>query len=486
MEKNIWEKTKESFITAAIAAILVLIVILLIWIPFKIIPKIYMNGSSYVASSLTSTFIPAANNNTTISSDAPTNDTNTSAINNTNTSVSTNNTVEISNYVEKPDLAIRLVGTGIIDRSTRQFIKTNTIGSNDEAGIRFEVVNIGNTPSGSWSFNATLPSNVTPSYNSDTQVSIGRGEGIQFTLGFDNPSTNNAYISVSSSNNSETNSNNNSLIIPININGVTNNIATNYNNNDKNYGTINGNGYQYIYGQNYNPGYNNSGTSDYNYGTSYSWTSLAGTCTANSHAVYAGSPVTWTVNATGGNGYYSYSWTGTDNLYSNEKSPAKTYYTSGLKTATVNITSNGVTISKQCNVNILADNNYYNNNYTSSDLSVSLSGVGIISSNGQFYETSQIARGSTVALKVNVTNLGTNYTGAWGLVASLSPSKSGYAYKIDDQSSIAPGATAQIIITFYNPQTIGINNVFVQVDQNNLTNDSNRNNNTLNSTVNIY
>ncbi|HHT9153550.1 MAG TPA: hypothetical protein ACFYEM_08485, partial [Candidatus Hypogeohydataceae bacterium YC40] len=101
-------------------------------------------------------------------------------------------------------------------------------------------------------------------------------------------------------------------------------VSNNYTNNS-NYGVINGNGYQYPYNQ------NNISANNNNYGTSYSWTSLSGSCGANSHAIYAGNPVTWTAGAVGGNGYYTYSWSGTDGLVSNEKNPSKTYYiTSGI------------------------------------------------------------------------------------------------------------------------------------------------------------
>ena len=51
---NIWTKMKESFYTALTAVVIVLVVVLLVWVPLKLIPKLFSSGSSYLATSLTS------------------------------------------------------------------------------------------------------------------------------------------------------------------------------------------------------------------------------------------------------------------------------------------------------------------------------------------------------------------------------------------------------------------------------------------------
>jgi hypothetical protein len=58
--------------------------------------------------------------------------------------------------------------------------------------------------------------------------------------------------------------------------------------------------------------------------------------------------VVWRANPSGGNGYYSYSWTGTDGLTSSYKDAYYNYSTSGTKYASVNITSGGHTITVNC------------------------------------------------------------------------------------------------------------------------------------------
>jgi hypothetical protein len=58
--------------------------------------------------------------------------------------------------------------------------------------------------------------------------------------------------------------------------------------------------------------------------------------------------VTWSASASGGNGRYYYSWSGTDSLYGNSQSISKLYSNTGLKTAYVTITSDGQTASTNC------------------------------------------------------------------------------------------------------------------------------------------
>lgn len=61
-----------------------------------------------------------------------------------------------------------------------------------------------------------------------------------------------------------------------------------------------------------------------------------------------GSPVTWAVEVLGGSGNYSYSWTGTDGLSSTQSSVVMTYGSTGSKSATVTVNSNGQSMSQAC------------------------------------------------------------------------------------------------------------------------------------------
>jgi hypothetical protein len=77
-------------------------------------------------------------------------------------------------------------------------------------------------------------------------------------------------------------------------------------------------------------------------------------CVASPTNANIGQNVVWTAYATGGNGSYTYSWTGTDGLtYGNASAIQKVYTTSGYKTATVTAYSNGQSASATCSTNIV-------------------------------------------------------------------------------------------------------------------------------------
>jgi len=81
---------------------------------------------------------------------------------------------------------------------------------------------------------------------------------------------------------------------------------------------------------------------------------LSAYCTATPTVANTNQYVTWTAYPTGGNGNYSYSWTGSDGLSGNNSSLSQSYGSTGQKTATVTIYSNGQSISASCNANINA------------------------------------------------------------------------------------------------------------------------------------
>jgi len=90
-----------------------------------------------------------------------------------------------------------------------------------------------------------------------------------------------------------------------------------------------------------------------NYGYSgYQYSPLSASCVANTTSAPIGTPVTWTATATGGNGYYQYSWTGTDGIYGQGQTVAYNYSSPGTKYASVTVYSNGQTLTQSCS-NIL-------------------------------------------------------------------------------------------------------------------------------------
>lgn len=333
-EKTTLEKYKESFLNALMSAGIVLVVLFIIWIPFKLIPAIFGNGSNFVSTTLSSMFVSGDatstnNQNTQNNNSEKQNTGNKSGNNNVNlTQTSSNTNTQIQRvYSGKPDLAISVIGTGIIDPASGQFMMTNYAGANDEVAIRFEVKNIGTNVSGAWKLRINSPSKTTPYYDSAYQTSIRPGDKIIYTTSFDSPTSigiNTAYITADPLNMvDEILENNNQISVPIKIEGTTYSYNNNYN-----YGTYS-----------YTPS---------PYGTLYSWSNINVNCYANPQNAYVGSPVIWYASASGGNGYFSYAWVGSDQMYANESTVSKIYYSSGVKTATVTVTSNGQSVTKQC------------------------------------------------------------------------------------------------------------------------------------------
>lgn len=85
----------------------------------------------------------------------------------------------------KSDLKITIIETGILDKGTKKFIKSNSIGRNDSVAIRFAVENIGLKSSGPWQFNAILPTYPPRTFNSEIEPSLAPESRIEFTISFD-------------------------------------------------------------------------------------------------------------------------------------------------------------------------------------------------------------------------------------------------------------------------------------------------------------
>ena len=356
-------------------------------------------------------------------------------------------------YYGNPDLSINISSVD----TTNMY---NTSAQN-QVLVKFEVKNIGTNQTGLWKFSATLPSSSMPNYVSELQRNLNPGDKMQFTLGFNNIDTTNSplikIIADSSNEVIESNELNNSASYNLIYNNQT--ITTNTGNNN------------YYYSNN-----NYNGTGNY--------LNLSGSCYGNSAAGPYGNSISWTANASGGNGSYTYLWSSNDGLYGYSQNITQTYSSVGLKYANVKITSGGQTITAACTASTYSNNGTYYN--TQSDLGVILETVGTIDSYGRFVQTGQILKGSTAAAKILVVNNGAFASGPWSLVSSFAPSYPTNSFQIVNQASLAPGERREVIITFLNVQQIGDNNFGVVVDPNNQNNDSNRGNNSLTALLRVY
>ena len=87
--------------------------------------------------------------------------------------------------VGKPDLAVKILETGVIDKVTNVFTATTSLRSVDRIAVRFSVENLGTKETNLWYFNAVLPTYPSHIYSASSQISFLPGDRIEFTLGFD-------------------------------------------------------------------------------------------------------------------------------------------------------------------------------------------------------------------------------------------------------------------------------------------------------------
>lgn len=92
---------------------------------------------------------------------------------------------DIGKPMGKPDLAVKILEIGVIDKITNLWLATTSLRSIDRIAVRFLVENLGTKETGSWYFNAVLPTYPSYIYSANSQVSLLPGERIEFTLGFD-------------------------------------------------------------------------------------------------------------------------------------------------------------------------------------------------------------------------------------------------------------------------------------------------------------
>jgi len=83
-------------------------------------------------------------------------------------------------------------------------------------------------------------------------------------------------------------------------------------------------------------------------------TNLSATCSISPSTTYVGQDVTFYANATGGNGAYTYQWSGSDGISASSQTFTGHFLSGGQKTATVTVTSNGQTVTQSCSAYVQA------------------------------------------------------------------------------------------------------------------------------------
>ncbi len=125
-------------------------------------------------------------------------------------------------YYGYPDLAVSAMAIGYLNsNSTDSFIVSPTVPDGKRPAVKFSVKNVGTMWTGTWNFNATLPTTNGGNYTSDSQRSLKPGDSVDFTLGFDradNGSNKIFTVIVNKGRNvSEVNFDNNTLTLSLDI-----------------------------------------------------------------------------------------------------------------------------------------------------------------------------------------------------------------------------------------------------------------------------
>lgn len=83
-----------------------------------------------------------------------------------------------------PDLAARIIAVGVIDQTTGLFVARPPYATHEVAAVQFEIQNIGTGDSGTYTFEATIPTSEPYTYYSQPQASLTPGSRIVNTLRF--------------------------------------------------------------------------------------------------------------------------------------------------------------------------------------------------------------------------------------------------------------------------------------------------------------
>jgi len=112
-------------------------------------------------------------------------------------------------YASGPaDLAVRIMAVGVIDQATGQFVANTASSPNDISAVEFDIANTGSGASGTWYFEANLPTVGGYDYISPLQASLAPGDHIVNVLRFNPVAPGGGIFSVAIDPNNEVNDSN--------------------------------------------------------------------------------------------------------------------------------------------------------------------------------------------------------------------------------------------------------------------------------------
>ena len=146
------------------------------------------------------------------------------------------------------------------------------------------------------------------------------------------------------------------------------------------------------------------------------------TCIPSATSIIAGTPVTWTATPSGGNGTYTYSWSGTPSVSGTTQSISPTYTTPTTATAAVTVTSGGIssaptTCSSSVTVNAVPTANISvspTSVIAGNSTTITWSSTNATSCTGTNFNTAGYTSGTLSVTPTNTTTYGLSCTGPGG------------------------------------------------------------------------
>ena len=85
-----------------------------------------------------------------------------------------------------PDFIVKINTIGYLaTTSAESFIASTTVPVGSRPAVTFTIKNVGGSPTGSWRFSASIPTQTAYIFQSQPQQSLNPGDSIDYTLGFD-------------------------------------------------------------------------------------------------------------------------------------------------------------------------------------------------------------------------------------------------------------------------------------------------------------
>ena len=169
---------------------------------------------------------------------------------------------------------------------------------------------------------------------------------------------------------------------------------------------------------------------------------LDASCVISPNNVYVNDSVTISANVSGGNGNYTYYWSGSDGISGSSQVITGRFTSSGSKTVSLTVTSNNQSVTRTCSAYVNQNNNYYYNSptYYNNNLTATCSA-----------NSSNANVGDNVVWTVYPNGGIGSYTYSWNGSDNLSY---GNAYQIQQRYLTSGYKTATVTVYSTNGQTV--------------------------------